>query len=39
MDYLQYEDVINPLKFIDESYSYIEFLAKVEDEKSMNLKI
>ena len=33
VDYLQYEDVINPLKFIDESYSYMEFLAKVEDEK------
>lgn len=35
VDYLQFEDVINPLKFIDESKSYIEFLAKVEDDKKL----
>ncbi|WP_419673319.1 DEAD/DEAH box helicase [Aliarcobacter butzleri] len=35
LDYLQFEDVINPLKFIDESKSYIEFLAKVEDDKKL----
>jgi hypothetical protein len=33
VDYLAFDDVINPLKFIDESKSYIEFLSKVEDEK------
>lgn len=31
VDFLQFNDVINPLEFIDESYSYIEFLAKVEN--------
>ena len=35
LDFLQFEDVINPLKFIDESKSYIEFLAKVEDDKKL----
>ncbi|WP_323594034.1 DEAD/DEAH box helicase [Aliarcobacter butzleri] len=35
LDFLQFEDVINPLKFIDESYSYIEFLAKVEENKKL----
>ncbi|MCG3663573.1 DEAD/DEAH box helicase [Aliarcobacter butzleri] len=35
LDYLQFEDVINPLKFVDESKSYIEFLAKVEDNKEL----
>ncbi|MDN5043222.1 DEAD/DEAH box helicase [Aliarcobacter butzleri] len=35
LDYLQFEDVINPLKFIDESKSYIEFLAKVEENKKV----
>lgn len=35
LDYLQFEDVINPLKFIDESKSYIEFLAKVEENKKL----
>ncbi|MPL62440.1 hypothetical protein SDC9_08060 [bioreactor metagenome] len=35
VDYLQFEDVINPLKFIDESKSYIEFLAKVEENKKL----
>ncbi|RZV17526.1 DEAD/DEAH box helicase [Aliarcobacter butzleri] len=35
VDFLQFEDVINPLKFIDESKSYIEFLAKVEDNKEL----
>ncbi|MCT7601607.1 DEAD/DEAH box helicase [Aliarcobacter butzleri] len=35
VDYLQFEDVINPLKFIDESKSYIEFLAKAEDDKKL----
>lgn len=35
VDYLQFEDVINPLKFVDESYSYIEFLAKVEENKKV----
>ena len=33
VDYLAFDDVINPLKFIDESKSYIEFLSKVEDDK------
>ena len=33
VDYLAFDDVINPLKFIAESKSYIEFLSKVEDEK------
>ncbi|KLD99457.1 DEAD/DEAH box helicase [Aliarcobacter butzleri] len=35
IDFLQFEDVINPLKFIDESKSYIEFLAKVEENKKL----
>ncbi|MDN5077753.1 DEAD/DEAH box helicase [Aliarcobacter butzleri] len=35
VDFLQFEDVINPLKFIDESKSYIEFLAKVEENKKV----
>lgn len=35
LDYLQFEDLINPLKFIDESKSYIEFLAKVEENKKL----
>lgn len=35
VDFLQFEDVINPLKFIDESKSYIEFLAKVEENKKL----
>lgn len=35
VDFLQFEDVINPLKFIDESKSYIEFLAKIEDDKKL----
>lgn len=35
LDYLQFEDVINPLKFINESKSYIEFLAKVEENKKL----
>uniref|UniRef100_UPI004048B118 DUF3427 domain-containing protein n=1 Tax=Aliarcobacter sp. TaxID=2321116 RepID=UPI004048B118 len=30
VDYLVFDDVISPMKFIDESKSYIEFLAKVE---------
>ena len=30
VDFLHYEDYINPLSFIDDSKSYIEFLAKVE---------
>ncbi|WP_368029359.1 DEAD/DEAH box helicase [Arcobacter sp. s6] len=30
VDYLVFDDVISPLKFIDESKSYIEFLEKVE---------
>ena len=33
VDYLTFDDVINPLKFIDESKSYVEFLSKVENEK------
>ena len=32
VDFLQFNDAINPIKFIDESYSYIEFLSKVENE-------
>jgi superfamily II DNA or RNA helicase len=40
VDYLLYDDVINPLKFIDESKSYIEFLEKVEiSTKKDELKI
>ncbi|MCG3668961.1 DEAD/DEAH box helicase [Aliarcobacter butzleri] len=35
VDFLQFEDVINPLKFIDESKSYIEFLAKAENDKKL----
>lgn len=35
VDFLQFEDVINSLKFIDESKSYIEFLAKIEDDKKL----
>ncbi|MFW2442738.1 DEAD/DEAH box helicase [Aliarcobacter butzleri] len=35
VDFLQFEDVINPLKFIDESKSYIEFLAKAEENKKV----
>lgn len=30
VDFIHYEDYINPLLFIDESKSYIEFLSKVE---------
>jgi superfamily II DNA or RNA helicase len=33
VDYLVFDDVISPMKFIDESKSYIEFLAKVETAK------
>ena len=33
VDYLAFDDVISPLKFIDESKSYLEFLAKVEEDK------
>lgn len=32
VDYLIFDDVVNPLNFIDECYSYIEFLAKVENQ-------
>jgi len=40
VDYLLFDDVISPLKFIDESKSYIEFLAKVETAKQKDeLKI
>lgn len=35
LDFLQFEDVIKPLKFVDESKSYIEFLAKVEENKKL----
>lgn len=35
VDFLQFNDVINPIKFIDESYSYIEFLAKVENRNEL----
>jgi len=35
VDFLQFENVINPLKFINESKSYIEFLVKVEDDKKL----
>lgn len=31
VDYLAFDDFVNPLNFIDESYSYVEFLAKVEN--------
>ncbi|WP_415832642.1 DEAD/DEAH box helicase family protein, partial [Arcobacter suis] len=31
VDFLQFSDVINPLNFIYESKSYVEFIAKVED--------
>jgi superfamily II DNA or RNA helicase len=31
VDYLAFDDFVNPLNFIDESYSYMEFLAKVEN--------
>ena len=31
VDYLPFDDLVNPLNFIDESYSYVEFLSKVED--------
>lgn len=36
VDFLQFNDVINPLNFIYESKSYVEFIAKVEDEKIKN---
>ena len=36
VDYLQFNDVINPLNFIYESKSYVEFIAKIEDEKIKN---
>ena len=32
VDYLAFDDLVNPLNFIDESYSYVEFLAKVENQ-------
>lgn len=31
VDYLAFDDFVNPLNFIDECYSYVEFLAKVEN--------
>ena len=31
VDYLAFDEFVNPLNFIDESYSYVEFLAKVEN--------
>lgn len=36
VDYLLFDDVVDPLKFIDESKSYIEFLIKVEETKEKN---
>ena len=35
VDFLQFSDVINPLNFIYESKSYIEFIVIVEDEKNL----
>ena len=35
VDFLQFNDVINPIKFINESYSYIEFVAKVENKNEL----
>lgn len=35
-DYINYDEFVDPLKFISESKSYVEFLSKVE--KSSNLK-
>ena len=35
VDFLQFNDAINPIKFIDESYSYIEFLAKAENKNEL----
>lgn len=35
VDFFQFNFVIDPIKFIDESYSYIEFLAKVENKKEI----
>ena len=35
-DYLTYEDLVNPLKFIDYSKSYVEFLLKVENNGIIN---
>lgn len=39
VDFLQFEELINPLKFIDESKSYIEFLVKVEENKEIKKAI
>ena len=36
-DYLAFDDLINPLNFIDESYSYVEFLSKVEVSKTKDI--
>ncbi|MGM0519241.1 MAG: DEAD/DEAH box helicase [Campylobacterota bacterium] len=35
-DYLAYDDLLDPLKFINYSKSYIEFLLKIEDKKEIN---
>ena len=35
VDFLRFNDVIDPIKFIDESHSYIEFLAKVENKNEL----
>jgi len=32
-DYINYNDLINPIKFINESKSYVKFLSKVEKDK------
>ncbi|PUE64289.1 DUF3427 domain-containing protein [Arcobacter caeni] len=36
VDFLQFNEVINPMNFIYESKSYVEFIAKVEDVKIKN---
>jgi len=38
-DYLAFDDLINPLSFISESYSYVEFLSKVEVGKTKDFYI
>ncbi|QKF65873.1 DNA/RNA helicase (DUF3427 domain) [Arcobacter venerupis] len=36
-DYLAFDDLINPLNFVDESKSYVEFLSKVEVGKTKDI--
>ncbi|UTJ06770.1 DEAD/DEAH box helicase [Arcobacter roscoffensis] len=36
-DYINFDEFVDPLKFVSESKSYVEFISKVEREHSLNL--